>query len=61
MANVLHTYRLISNILSYSSEDERLKHVLEHKSTDFDSLVKVGSAQLVLPAIYCRLKHKKIT
>jgi len=47
--------------LSYSSEDERLKYVLEHKSTDFDSLVKVGSAQLVLPAIYCRLKHKKIT
>ena len=60
MANVLHTYRLISNILSYSSEDELLKHVLEHKSTDFDSLVKVGSAQLVLPAIYCRLKHKKL-
>lgn len=60
MPNTHQTLQDIADILSFESEKTLLKARLESDSTDWDHLVRVGSSHLVLPAIYCRLKAKKL-
>lgn len=54
------TMQLIADILSFQSDNEKLKFFICNNYIDWDSLVVVGSQHLMLPAIYCRLKEKKL-
>ena len=61
MGNLINTYQLIADILSFKSDDSVLKYNLQNnKQANWDSLVKVGSSHLVLPAIYCSLKERRL-
>ena len=54
------TYQLIIDILSFDKSTIDLEEHLLNSNVDWDLLVKIGSEHLVLPAIYCRLKQKKL-
>lgn len=54
------TLQLIANILSFDTSDTLLETKLMDQKTDWDSVVVVASKHLMLPALYCRLKHKKM-
>ena len=60
MAYLHNIFKIIAAILDPNSDPEYLKQILKDKNFDLELLVKAGSAQLVLPAIYCHLKHKKL-
>lgn len=61
MANLATTYQNIADILSYTSSREHLENTLSNNTFNWDNIVIEGSKHLVLPAIYCRLKAKKLT
>ncbi|MEF3077587.1 nucleotidyltransferase family protein [Winogradskyella poriferorum] len=61
MANLVTTYQNIADILSYTSSRDHLEATLSNSSFNWDNIVIEGSKHLVLPAIYCRLKAKKLT
>lgn len=60
MPNLVTTYQLIADILSFDSSDTQLKQTLTQPNVDWDALVTEGSRHLVLPAIYCRLKSRAL-
>jgi hypothetical protein len=60
MGRLASTYQHIANILSFDFSDSDLEKSLSHSSFNWDALVIVGSRQVLLPAIYCRLKAKNL-
>lgn len=60
MNNLAITYQHIANILSFEYSSSKLEQTLNEPSFDWDSIVKIGSKHYVIPAIYCRLKSKKL-
>lgn len=60
MSDLATTRQYIADILSFKSSDSQLESALKHPEFDWDNIVVVGSKHLVLPAIYCRLKSKKL-
>lgn len=54
------TLKLIADILSFNTSDELLETKLMDQTTDWESVVKVASKHLMLPALYCRLDQKKL-
>jgi hypothetical protein len=54
------TIQLIADILSFEHSKTALENSLGNPSCDWDALVMEGSKQLVLPALYCRLKAKQL-
>jgi len=60
MSNQFKTLEIIGAILSFKYDTHLLKATLLEESTNWDEVVKLGSSQLVLPAIYCRLKEKHL-
>jgi hypothetical protein len=61
MGNLATTYQHIADILSYASSRDALEKTLGNKDYNWDDIVIEGSKHLVLPAIYCRLKSKRLT
>ena len=61
MGNLATTYQHIADILSYVSSRGALEKTLSNKDYNWDDIVIEGSKHLVLPAIYCRLKSKRLT
>ena len=57
MATLHETFLDIAQILDDETDKDLLKETLSHPNYDFETLVKVGSSQLVLPTIYCKLKE----
>ncbi|BAO76174.1 nucleotidyltransferase family protein [Winogradskyella sp. PG-2] len=60
MGNLAITYQHIADILSFTSSNSKLEKTLKKSNFDWDSIVIEGSRHLVLPAIFCRLKSKKL-
>lgn len=60
MAYLHNIFKVIAGILDPNSDRHVLKQSLAHHKFDWELLVKVGSAQLVLPAIFCNLKSKDL-
>lgn len=60
MTSYYHTYKIIASILSYKSDTFLLKECLSEPTFDWIPIVKLGSAHLVLPAIYLRLEEKSL-
>ena len=60
MNNFAIIYQQIADILSFEVSNSKLETNLSHPSFDWDYIVKEGSKHLVLPALYCRLKAKKL-
>lgn len=59
MAYIHNIYKVLAAILDPNSDPNYLKQVL-NQTFDWEPLVKIGSHQLILPTIYCNLKHKKL-
>lgn len=59
MAYIHNIYKVVAAILDPNSDSNYVKQVL-NKTFDWELLVKVGSHQLIIPAIYCNLKHKEL-
>lgn len=60
MGNLAITYRHIADILSFETSNSQLETLLKDPSFNWDIIVIEGSKHLVLPAIYCRLKAKRL-
>lgn len=60
MNTIYHTYRDIAAILSFQSDTTSLAIMLSNPDFDWDNIVKIGSAHLILPTLYCQLKNKKL-
>ncbi|WP_299519996.1 nucleotidyltransferase family protein [Winogradskyella sp.] len=61
MANLATTYQYIADILSFEISNYELEKILSNPLFNWDNIVVEGSKHLVLPAIYCRLRSKKLT
>ncbi|MBA6153434.1 nucleotidyltransferase family protein [Gelidibacter maritimus] len=57
---VYTTTKFIADILSFTENQEALSRQMEETSIDWDQVVVIGSKHLMLPALYCRLKAKKL-
>jgi hypothetical protein len=55
-----NTLQLIADILSFQSNESALRQLLHPTKTDWERVVKVASAHLVLTTLYCRLKQKQL-
>jgi len=60
MDNLATTYQHIADILSFETPNSKLEKTISEVNFDWDPIVIEGSKQLVLPAIYCRLKDKQL-
>lgn len=60
MAYIHNIYKDIAEILSQDYDHDLITKTLSNTNFDWELLVKVGSSQLILPAIYCNLKSKKL-
>ena len=60
MNRTKNTYRHIAAILSFKSDTKALERILSNSDYDWDSIVKIGSVHLMLPAIYWRLHSKNL-
>ena len=60
MNRTKNTYRHIAAILSFKSDTKALEQILSNSDYDWDSIVKIGSVHLMLPAIYWRLHSKNL-
>ena len=60
MNKIKKTYRHIAAILCFKSDTKALERILSNTDFDWDSIVKIGSAHFMLPAIYCRLHSKNL-
>lgn len=60
MSHLLVTYQKIANILSFEYPNCHLKGELNTPDYNWDAIVTEGSKQLMLPAIFCRLKTKQL-
>lgn len=60
MSCLAETYQHIADILSFHNSNENLKKTLDRPNFNWDYIVIEGSKHLVLPAIYCRLKAKRL-
>lgn len=60
MDNLATTYHHIADILSFETKNSKLEKTISDATFNWDTIVIEGSKQLVLPAIYCRLKAKKL-
>lgn len=60
MANRLETYRTIAQVLDTTVPADALEPFLQNSNFDWDNLVVEGSRHLMLPALYCSLKTKKL-
>lgn len=64
MTNPTNSYKtilqLIADIISFKPNETELRLQLQHIKTDWEGLVKVASAHLVLTTLYCRLKQKNL-
>ena len=58
MADKIKTIQVLADILNFESNESDLKNTLSRQNMDWDNLVKIGSAHLILPTIYCRLRDK---
>lgn len=54
------TYQNIADILSYKTPNNLVEEQLLHPNFNWDALVIIGSKQLVIPALYCRLKSRNL-
>ena len=55
------TQQLIAQILTFSANETALETRLrQFNDTDWENLVKIASAHLVLTTVYCRLKQKQL-
>ena len=57
---VYTTMQLIADVLSFNNNQEALAQQMQHTRMDWDGFVTVGSAHLMLPALYSRLKAKDL-
>ncbi|RCW90273.1 nucleotidyltransferase family protein [Winogradskyella arenosi] len=60
MNPIISTHIIIANILSFEHPRSALANQLRDPHFNWDAIVVEGSKQLVLPAIYCRLKAKNL-
>ena len=60
MDNLTTTHHYIADILSFEVSNSELEKTLRNSSFNWDAIVIEGSKHLVLPAIYCRLREKKL-
>ncbi|NRR91003.1 nucleotidyltransferase family protein [Winogradskyella undariae] len=60
MTNSAITIHYITDILSFNSSTKALEKTISSPTFNWDNIVIEGSKHLVLPAIYCRLKAKKL-
>ena len=60
MAYIHDIYKDIAGIISQDYDHDLLTKTLSNTNFDWELLVKVGSNQLILPAIYCNLKTKNL-
>ncbi|WP_179333457.1 nucleotidyltransferase family protein [Winogradskyella costae] len=60
MDSLATTYQNIADILSFETPNSKLEKTISHPSFDWDIIVIEGSKNLMLPALYCRLKAKKL-
>ena len=60
MDNLATTYQYIADILSFETPNSKLEKSISDPTFNWDTIVIEGSKQLVLPAIYCRLKAKQL-
>ena len=60
MGNRVRIYQHIADILSSESSVSELENTFSHTSFDWDSIVIEGSKHLMLPALYCGLRSKKL-
>ena len=56
MAFIHQIFKELSLLIDPSTDTDKLINVLSKNDIDWDVIVKAGSQQLVLPAIYCNLK-----
>lgn len=54
------TMQLIAEILDFNDNPEALSDRIKKTSVDWDTFVTVGSKHLMLPALYCQLKAKRL-
>jgi len=60
MNNLAITYQHIADILSFETNDFQLEKTISNTAFDWEDIVREGSKHYVIPAIYCRLKAKKL-
>ncbi|WP_296313639.1 nucleotidyltransferase family protein [Winogradskyella sp. UBA3174] len=60
MPNLFNTYQLIADILSFDSSNDTLKDQLTQPEMNWDTLVIESSKHVSLPALYCRLRSRKL-
>ncbi|SDS15466.1 nucleotidyltransferase family protein [Winogradskyella sediminis] len=60
MDHLVTTYQHIAHILSFETKNFKLEQTLGKTTYNWDNIVIEGSKQLILPAIYCRLKAKQL-
>lgn len=60
MANLAITYQHIADILSFEIPNSQLEKTLSNPSFNWEAIVKEGSKHYIIPALYCRLKTKKL-
>ncbi|RED47046.1 putative nucleotidyltransferase-like protein [Winogradskyella eximia] len=60
MNNLAITYQHIADILSFKTNDSQLEKTISNTAFDWEDIVREGSKHYVIPAIYCRLKAKKL-
>ncbi|NRD23253.1 nucleotidyltransferase family protein [Winogradskyella litoriviva] len=60
MSDYEKTYKDIADILSFKTLNSELEHRLNDSSYNWDGIVVEASKSLVLPAVYCRLKARKL-
>lgn len=53
-------YQLVADILSLQSSDESLELSLKNPNINWETFVYHTTNHFVLPAIYCRLKHRQM-
>ncbi|NRD21348.1 nucleotidyltransferase family protein [Winogradskyella eckloniae] len=60
MSKYAETFHTIADILSFETPASTLETTFSDPSFNWDAIVVEGSKYLVLPAIYCRLKSRRL-
>lgn len=59
-SSLFTTLQFIADILSFQPNQKALRSQITQEDVDWEQMVIIGSGHLMLPAIYCRLKDKKL-
>lgn len=60
MDNLAITYQHIADILSFETKNSQLENTISNATFNWENIVREGSKHYVIPAIYCRLKARKL-